>query len=63
MNRKRRIKITFSTINEGNYTIINLKDLAESNKQVREAMKTVVRDFEKKEAQSQQEAALLVLNA
>lgn len=63
MSTKKRVKITFSTINGDNYSVINLKDLAESNKRVKEAMKSVVRDFEKKEAQSQQEAALLVLNA
>jgi hypothetical protein len=59
----RRIKISFQTVNDGKYTIIDNRAIAETNKRVKAAMKEVVRDYEKKETESQQSAALLVLNA
>ncbi len=63
MSKKNRDKITFSTINGDAYSLISTQDLAESNKRVKNAMKAVIRNFDKKEAKSQQEATLLVLNA
>ena len=59
----KRVKISFATINEGKYTVIENSVIAETNQRVKEAMKDVVRSFEKKETQSQQQAATLVLNA
>ena len=59
----KRVKISFETVNEGKYSIINKSAIAESNRKVKEAMKVVVRDYEKKETQSKQQAAMLVLNA
>lgn len=59
----KRVKITFDTVNDGKYTIINKSAIAETNQRVKVAMKDVVRSFEKKETQSQQQAATLVLNA
>ncbi|MGV3612448.1 MAG: hypothetical protein ACO1N0_15930 [Fluviicola sp.] len=59
----KRVKITFATVNDGNYSVIKKSDIAETNQRVKEAMKDVVRTYEKKETQSQQQAALLVLNA
>lgn len=59
----KRVKISFATVNEGRYTIIDKSAIAETNERVKEAMKDVVRSFEKKETQSQQQASMLVLNA
>jgi len=59
----KRVKISFATVNEGRYTIIDKSAIAETNERVKEAMKDVVRSFEKKETQSKQQASMLVLNA
>lgn len=59
----KRVKISFDTVNEGKYTIIEKKAIAETNQRVKEAMKGVVRTYEKKGTQSQQQASSLVLNA
>lgn len=59
----KREKITFESVNEGNYTTISRKDIFEANHRVKVAMKEVVRDYDKKETQSRQQAAMLVLNA
>jgi hypothetical protein len=48
----KRIKINFQTVNEGNYTIIPREEIAKVNKNIREAMLPVVRDFKRKEFQS-----------
>ena len=59
----KRVKISFKSVNDGNFTTINRSDIAETNHRIKEAMKDVVREYEKKETRSQQQAALLVLNA
>ena len=59
----RRIKISFNTINDHNHTIINKDNISLTNQRVKEVMKKVIRDFEKKETESKQRAALLVLNS
>ncbi|MDO7138916.1 hypothetical protein [Algibacter lectus] len=59
----KRVKISFETVNEGKYTVINKSAIAESNRRIKDAMKVVVRNYEKKETQSKQQAAMLVLNA
>lgn len=59
----KRVKISFATVNDGKYTIIKKSAIAESNERVKKAMKVVVRSYEKKETQSQQQAAMLVLNS
>lgn len=59
----KRVKISFETVNEGKYTVIDKSAIAESNERVKKAMKNVVRTHEKKESQSQQQAATLVLNS
>jgi hypothetical protein len=59
----KRVKISFQTVNEGKYTVIKSSAIAETNIRVKSVMKEVVRDYEKKETESQQRAALLVLNA
>lgn len=59
----KRVKISFAIVNEGRYTIIDKSAIAETNERIKGAMKDVVRNFEKKETQSQQQASMLVLNA
>ena len=59
----KKFKITFSSINDGKYTVISKGDIAMTNQRVKTAMKDVVRTYEKKESISQQQAAKLVLNA
>jgi hypothetical protein len=59
----KRIKISFSTSNQGNIITINRSDIAKTNERVKEAMKTIVRDFDKKETLSHRQASELVLNA
>lgn len=59
----KRIKLSFKLINDKKFTVIDKSDIAETNQRVKEAMKDIVRDYEKKEALSQQNAASLVLNA
>lgn len=59
----KRVKISFNSVTEGKTTIISKSDVAASNQRIKEAMKDVVKSFEKKEAQSKRNAAKLVLNA
>ena len=59
----KRVKISFNSVTEGKTTIISKSDVAASNQRIKEAMKDVMRGFEKKEAQSKRDAAKLVLNA
>ena len=60
---KKRVKISFRSVNDGKFTTIARSEIAETNLRVKEAMKEVVREYEKNETLSQQHAALLVLNA
>lgn len=48
----KRVKISFETVNRGNYTVISSEDIAETNKNIREAMLPVIREFKRKEFQS-----------
>ena len=59
----KRIKISFSTVNKGKYTIISKDVIAEANKKIKAEMKQVIREFEKRQTKSQQQAARLTLNA
>jgi len=59
----RRIKISFNTLNDTNLTIIKKDNISLTNQRIKEVMKKVIRDFEKKETESKQRAALLVLNS
>jgi len=45
----KRIKITFALINEGKFTIIHKKDIAETNKRIKAEMKIIIRNFTKKQ--------------
>lgn len=59
----KRIKISFSSVNEGKYTVISRSDISEVNRRVKDEMKTIVKEFERNESISQKDAAKLVLNA
>ena len=59
----KRIKISFATSNQGKIVTIQRSEIAKTNERVKEAMKTIVRDFDKKETLSQRQASELVLNA
>lgn len=48
----KRKKITFDSINKGNYTIIDPKDIAETNKRIKKEMDPAVREFERKQFES-----------
>jgi hypothetical protein len=48
----KRIKITFETINKGNYTVIDPKDIAKVNENIKKAMTPIIQDFEKKQFES-----------
>lgn len=58
----KRTKITFESINSGNYTVIDPKLIAEANKRIKEAMKPIVKDFNRKMALSLIEAGKLRIN-
>jgi hypothetical protein len=48
----KRVKITFECINEGNYTIIDPKEIAQINERIKKEMEPIVKDFEQKEFES-----------
>jgi hypothetical protein len=45
----KRVKITFASINEGKFTIIPKKDIAETNKRIKTEMKVIIRNLTKKQ--------------
>ena len=59
----KRIKISLKSVNDSKFTTIKRSDIADTNIRVKEAMKEVVREYEKNDTRSQQHAAMLVLNA
>jgi hypothetical protein len=48
----KRVKITFERINEGKYTVIDPKDIAETNKRIKKEMTPIIREFERKQFES-----------
>jgi hypothetical protein len=48
----KRVKITFERINEGNYTIIDSKEIFHINQRIKKEMEPIIRDFERKEFES-----------
>ena len=48
----KRVKITFERINEGNYTIIDSKEIFNINERIKKEMQPIIRDFERKEFES-----------
>ena len=48
----KRKKITFDSINKGNYTIIDPTDIDETNKRIKKEMTPIIREFERKQTES-----------
>jgi len=48
----KRTKISFERINEGKYTVINSKDIAETNKRIKKEMTPIIQEFERKQFES-----------
>lgn len=48
----KRVKITFESINKDNYTVIDPKDIAKVNENIKKSMTPIIRDFEKKQFES-----------
>jgi hypothetical protein len=46
----KRIKISFER--EGRYTVIDPKDIAETNKRIKKEMTPIIREFERKQFES-----------
>lgn len=53
----KRVKITFERINEGNYTIIDSKEIFHINQRIKKEMEPIIRDFERKEFESWSQAS------
>ena len=49
---RKRVKITFEHVNEGNYTIIDSKEIFHINQRIKKEMEPIIRDFERKEFES-----------
>ncbi len=58
----KRIKISFETVNNGRYTVIEAVDMSVTSTIIKSEMKEVVREHEKKQALSQKQASQLVLS-
>ena len=48
----KRIKISFERINEGQYTVIDPNDIAETNKRIKKEMTPIIQEFERKQFES-----------
>ncbi len=48
----KRTKISFERINEGEYTVIHPKDIAETNKRIKKEMTPIIREFDRKQFES-----------
>ena len=48
----KRIKINFETVNEGEYTVIHPKEIAEINRRIKIEMTPFIDEFKKKEYES-----------
>ena len=58
----KRKKITFGSINNGNFSIIPASDVAKSRKRISDAMKPIIRDFKKKQVLSKIASQKLIIN-
>lgn len=47
-NKNARVKITFESINEGNYTIIPKKDIEAANQRVKKSMRESMKKYRSK---------------
>jgi hypothetical protein len=59
----KRSKISFGSINGGNYEVIDKRAIMESSQRIAAAMTVVVRRQKKFDARSREDASKLVLNA
>jgi hypothetical protein len=48
----KRIKISFERINEGKYTVIDPKEIVETNKRIKKEMTPIIQEFERKQFES-----------
>jgi hypothetical protein len=48
----KRTKISFERINEGKYTVIDPKDIAETNERIKKEMTPIIQEFERKQFES-----------
>ena len=48
----KRTKISFDRINEGKYTVIDPKDIAETNKRIKKEMIPIIQEFDRKQFES-----------
>jgi hypothetical protein len=55
----KRIKISFER--EGRYTIIDPKDIAETNKRIKKEMTPIIREFERKQFESWLQASKTIM--
>jgi hypothetical protein len=55
-SNSKRVKINFERINRENYTIIDSSEIAEINKRIKSEMDPIIKDFERKERLSYQQA-------
>ena len=58
----KRVKISFESVNAGKYTVISTAEISASSNRIKNEMKEVVREHERRQAMSQKEASKLVLN-
>ena len=59
----KRIKFSFSSVNDGKIIAIKAEDIAASSRRIKEAMQPVVRRYKRNETASIKDAGRLVLNA
>ena len=48
----KRNKITFDSINKGNYTVIDPNDIVETNKRIKKEMTPIIQEFDRKQLES-----------
>jgi hypothetical protein len=57
----KRIKINFETVNEGEYTVIHPKEIAEINRRIKIEMTPFIEEFKKKEYESWLQAGKTIM--
>lgn len=59
----KRVKITFERSNKRNYTVIDPKDIAKVNENIKKVMTPIIQDFERKQLQSWIQASKKILKS
>jgi len=57
----KRIKISFDRDLSGKYTIIDPKDIAETNKRIKKEMTPIIREFDRKQFESWLQAGKTIM--